>query len=220
MRTERTRLSRHAPVAKAIDYMLKRWDGFTRFLDDGRICLTNNAAERAIRGIALGRQTLVAVRRLRPRRRAGRGDVHPHRHHQAQRRRPAGLARRCAGPHRRAAAHPGARVAALELESRPGPSPRPHRPALSSRSVFGPPRPAVLPGCLRINRHGVGQTRRRLDQIPQSRPTRTRQHSVFERSAVMPRFQQRVPKTREGAQDPGEHRLRAITGIITSLTFS
>ena len=28
-----------------MDYMLKRWDGFTRFLDDGRICLTNNAAE-------------------------------------------------------------------------------------------------------------------------------------------------------------------------------
>ena len=52
MRTERTRLSRHAPVAKAMDYMLKRWEGFTRFLDDGRICLTNNAAERAIRGIA------------------------------------------------------------------------------------------------------------------------------------------------------------------------
>ena len=36
--------------------MLKRWDGFTRFLDDGRICLTNNAAERALRGIALGRR--------------------------------------------------------------------------------------------------------------------------------------------------------------------
>ena len=29
MRTERTRLSRHAPVAKAMDYMLKRWEGFT-----------------------------------------------------------------------------------------------------------------------------------------------------------------------------------------------
>ena len=57
MRTERTRLSRHAPVAKAMDYMLKRWDDFTRFLNDGRICLTNNAAERAIRGIALGRKS-------------------------------------------------------------------------------------------------------------------------------------------------------------------
>ena len=40
-----------------MDYMLKRWDGFARFLDDGRICLTNNAAERALRGIALGRKS-------------------------------------------------------------------------------------------------------------------------------------------------------------------
>jgi Transposase IS66 family len=36
--------------------MLTRWDGFTRFLDDGRVCLTNNAAERALRGICLGRK--------------------------------------------------------------------------------------------------------------------------------------------------------------------
>ena len=56
MREHRTTLFRHAPVAQAMDYMLRRWDGFTRFLDDGRICLTNNAAERALRGIALGRK--------------------------------------------------------------------------------------------------------------------------------------------------------------------
>ena len=56
MRSERTKFSRHADPAKAMDYMLKRWDAFTRFLDDGRICLTNNAAERALRGIALGRK--------------------------------------------------------------------------------------------------------------------------------------------------------------------
>jgi transposase len=54
---QRARLSRHAPVAKAMDYMLTRWEGFTRFLEDGRICLTNNAAERALRGIALGRKS-------------------------------------------------------------------------------------------------------------------------------------------------------------------
>ena len=54
---ERAKLSRHADVAKAMDYMLKRWPAFTRFLDDGRICLTNNAAERALRGIALGRKS-------------------------------------------------------------------------------------------------------------------------------------------------------------------
>src|SRR4029079_895437 len=57
MRAERVRLSRHAATAKAIDYMLKRWPAFTRFLDDGRICLSNNAAERALRGIALGRKS-------------------------------------------------------------------------------------------------------------------------------------------------------------------
>lgn len=33
-----------------------RWEAFTRFLDDRRICLTNNAAERALRGVALGRK--------------------------------------------------------------------------------------------------------------------------------------------------------------------
>ena len=57
MRTERAGLSRHAAVAKAMDYMLKRWDGFTRFLDDGRICLTNNASERALRPLCLGRKS-------------------------------------------------------------------------------------------------------------------------------------------------------------------
>jgi hypothetical protein len=57
MREQRTKLSRHNHVAKAMDYMLKRWDTFTRFLDDGRICITNNAAERALRGIALGRKS-------------------------------------------------------------------------------------------------------------------------------------------------------------------
>jgi transposase len=57
MRRERAKLSRHAPVARAMDYMLKRWEGFARFLEDGRICLTNNAAERALRGLALGRKS-------------------------------------------------------------------------------------------------------------------------------------------------------------------
>jgi len=56
MRSERARLSRHNEVAKAMDYMLKRIEAFTRFLADGRICLSNNAAERALRGIALGRK--------------------------------------------------------------------------------------------------------------------------------------------------------------------
>ena len=56
MREERARLTRHAPVAKALDYQLKRWAAFTRFVYDGRICMSNNAAERALRGIAMGRK--------------------------------------------------------------------------------------------------------------------------------------------------------------------
>ena len=54
---ERETLSRSAEVLKPINYMLLRWDDFARFLDDGRICLSNNAAERALRGIALGRRS-------------------------------------------------------------------------------------------------------------------------------------------------------------------
>ncbi len=57
MRTWRAGLSRHAPVAKAIDYKLKRWDSFARFLEDGRICLSNNAAERALRSLCIGRRS-------------------------------------------------------------------------------------------------------------------------------------------------------------------
>ena len=56
MREQRAKLSRGNDLAKAMDYMLKRWPAFIRFLDDGRICLSNNAAERALRGIALGRK--------------------------------------------------------------------------------------------------------------------------------------------------------------------
>ena len=57
MREQRPKLSHGNDVAKAMDYMLKRWTAFTRFLDDGRICLSSNAAERAVRGIALGRKS-------------------------------------------------------------------------------------------------------------------------------------------------------------------
>ncbi len=56
LRDQRGKLSSKSELAKAIDYMLKRWPSFTRFLDDGRVCLSNNAAERALRGIAVGRR--------------------------------------------------------------------------------------------------------------------------------------------------------------------
>jgi hypothetical protein len=57
LRAERPKLSRGSDLAKAIDYMLKRWPAFTRFLEDGRVCLSNNSAERGLRGIALGRKS-------------------------------------------------------------------------------------------------------------------------------------------------------------------
>src|SRR6202165_655013 len=57
MREQRAKLSRGNDLARAMDYLLKRWPAFTRFLDDGRVCLSNNAAERALRGIALGRKS-------------------------------------------------------------------------------------------------------------------------------------------------------------------
>ena len=53
---QRARLSAKNELAKAIDYSLKRWTALTRYLDDGRLCLTNNAAERALRGVAIGRK--------------------------------------------------------------------------------------------------------------------------------------------------------------------
>lgn len=56
MKQQRARVSTKSHLGKALNYMLKRWDAFARFLDDGRICLSNNAAERAIRAVALGRK--------------------------------------------------------------------------------------------------------------------------------------------------------------------
>jgi len=56
LRETRSALSRSSSVAEPIDYMLRRWGRFANFIDDGRICLTNNAAERALRGFALGRK--------------------------------------------------------------------------------------------------------------------------------------------------------------------
>jgi transposase len=57
LRDNRSKLSKSSPVVEPIDYMLKAWPAFAAFLEDGRICLSNNAAERALRGIALGRKS-------------------------------------------------------------------------------------------------------------------------------------------------------------------
>ena len=55
LREQRARVSKNSETAKAIDYSLKRWTALTRFLDDGRLCMSNNAAERELRAIAVGR---------------------------------------------------------------------------------------------------------------------------------------------------------------------
>ena len=61
LRAERASLSRSSPVREPIDYMLSRWADFARYADDGRICMTNNAAERALRGVACGRKSWLSA---------------------------------------------------------------------------------------------------------------------------------------------------------------
>jgi len=56
LREQRAKLSRNNDTTKAINYCLSRWDAFTRFLDDGRLCMSNNAAERELRAVAIGRR--------------------------------------------------------------------------------------------------------------------------------------------------------------------
>ncbi len=56
LREQRARVSKNSETGKAIEYSLKRWAALTRFLDDGRLCMTNNAAERELRAIAVGRR--------------------------------------------------------------------------------------------------------------------------------------------------------------------
>jgi len=51
-----TQVSAKSPMALAIGYSLSNWTALTRFVDDGRIEAHNNAAERALRGVALGRK--------------------------------------------------------------------------------------------------------------------------------------------------------------------
>ena len=56
LRVQHARVSRKSEIGKAIAYALNHWQALTRFLEDGRICMSNNAAERALRGIAVGRR--------------------------------------------------------------------------------------------------------------------------------------------------------------------
>lgn len=53
---ESQRLLPQSGLGKAIDYMIGMWPGLIRFLDDARIPLDNNVAERALRGMVVGRK--------------------------------------------------------------------------------------------------------------------------------------------------------------------
>ena len=92
MRQQRALLSSGNDTAKAINYLLNRWAAFTRFLDDGRVCLTNNAAERASTWCG-GRKKKLDLRRFRCWRPSRRRRLYPRRDLQDERRRSASLAR-------------------------------------------------------------------------------------------------------------------------------
>ena len=55
------KLSRKSETAMAVRYALTRWEALMRFCDDGRIEIDNNAAERALRCVALGRKNFLFV---------------------------------------------------------------------------------------------------------------------------------------------------------------
>jgi transposase len=56
LRARRRKLSARSEIAKQIQYSLNCWTALTRFLDDGRLCMSNNAAERGVRPVAVGRR--------------------------------------------------------------------------------------------------------------------------------------------------------------------
>jgi hypothetical protein len=69
LREQRAKLSGNGDTTKVINYCLSRWGAFTRFLDDGRLCMSNNAAERELRAVA----TTCSLYPLNPRLRTRQG---------------------------------------------------------------------------------------------------------------------------------------------------
>ena len=59
LRATLTRVSKKSSLAQAIGYVLTRWTALTRYVEDGRIEIDNNAAERALRVVALGRKNFL-----------------------------------------------------------------------------------------------------------------------------------------------------------------
>jgi hypothetical protein len=100
-------------LAGAIRYARSRWQALTRYLDHGRLEISNNAAENQIRPVALGRKKL-AVQRVRCRRSPCRRTLHAHPHVPAQRHRARGLPHRRDRAYRHPSDQPARRAAAME----------------------------------------------------------------------------------------------------------
>ena len=113
---QRSQMSKYNPVAEKKG----RWEAFIRFLDDGRLCLTNNAAERPC-AVALwkersGYSPVLSVAESVP------PSCIPDRHSQDERHRSAGLAGGCPRPHAQHAIITAAGAVALELVHRKRPA--------------------------------------------------------------------------------------------------
>ena len=65
LRIHHPQLLPQSPLAKACRYALNQWEAFTRFLEDGRLPLSNNAAERDMRPVAMGRRNFFYVGSVR-----------------------------------------------------------------------------------------------------------------------------------------------------------
>lgn len=109
-------ISGKSTLAKAIRYSLSRWTALTRYTTDGRLEMTNNAVERAIRPLALTRKNYLFCR-LRFRRYPSRRNVHPHRIRQDESPRPGSLSARRACPYCRSSDQSHRRAFTLELEA-------------------------------------------------------------------------------------------------------
>ena len=99
LRATLDKLSRKSDTAAAILYALNLWPALLRYCDNGIIEIDNSAAERALRGIAIGRRNYLFADR----------------HGLAQRCRPRGLAAPCASQYRRSSRQPNRRLFAMEL---------------------------------------------------------------------------------------------------------